>query len=112
MSVVTLARAKAHVHATHDSDDEMLQHYIDAAEDYAARYMGRESLDELLIEPDSDSDQSSEEAPRLPASVEQAVLLLVGDYYALREAQVMGSSLVKNPAAEALMHFYRIGLGA
>ena len=112
MSIVTLARAKAHVRVTHDFDDEQLQHYIDAAEDYAARYMGRESLEDLLIEPDSDSDQSSEEAPRLPASVEQAVLLLVGDYYALREAQVTGTILTQNPAAESLMHFYRIGLGA
>lgn len=111
MSIVTLDRAKAHVNATHDLDDELIQHYIDAAEDYAARYMGRESLGELLIDPDSDSDQSSEAAPRLPASVEQAVLLLVGDYYALREAQVTGTILTQNPAAESLLHFYRVGLG-
>lgn len=108
MSIVTLARAKAHVNATHDFDDDLIQHYIDAAEDYAARYMGRESLEDLL---DISSDSLSSE-PVLPASVQQAVLLLVGDFYALREAQVTGTIIAKNPAAEALMHFYRIGLGA
>lgn len=112
MSIVTLERARAHVRVTHNFDDEMLQHYIDAAEDYAARYMGRDSLEELLVEPGSDSEQSSEQPARLPASVEQAVLLLVGDSYALREAQVTGTILTANPAAESLMHFYRIGLGA
>jgi hypothetical protein len=112
MSIVTLERARAHLNVTHDFDDDLIQHYIDAAEDYAARYMGRESLEDLLIEPDSDSEQSSEQPMRLPASVEQAVLLLVGDYYALREAQVTGTILTQNPAAEALMHFYRVGLGA
>jgi len=112
VSIVTLERARAHLNVTHDFDDDLIQHYIDAAEDYAARYMGRESLGELLIDPDSDSDQSSEAAPRLPASVEQAVLLYVGDFYALREAQVTGATLAQNPAAESLMHFYRVGLGA
>jgi len=108
MSIVTLERAKAHVYATHDADDELLQHYIDAAEDYAAQFMGRESLDELLEEVYSEPPSE----PVLPASVEQAVLLLVGDYYALREAQVTGTILVQNPAAEALLHFYRVGMGA
>lgn len=108
MSIVTLEVAKAHVNATHDLDDELIQRYIDAAEDYAARFMGRASLDELL---EADSEQPSSEA-RLPPSVEQAVLLLVGDFYALREAQVTGTILTQNPAAEALMHFYRVGLGA
>lgn len=109
MSIVTLERARAHVNATHHESDELIQHYLDAAEDYAARYMGRASLDDLL---DLDSEQSSSDGPRLPASVEQAVLLLVGDYYALREAQITGTILAQNPAAEALMHFYRVGLGA
>lgn len=111
MSIVTLARARAHVYATHHDDDALIQHYIDAAEDYAAKFMGRASLEELLVEPDSSAEQSSEAPSRLPAPVEQAVLLLVGDYYALREAQVIGTILTKNPAAESLMHFYRTGLG-
>lgn len=108
MSIVTLERARAHLNATHHLDDELIQHYIDAAEDYAARFMGRASLDELL---EVGSEQSSSEGLRLPASVEQAVLLYVGDFYALREAQVTGT-LAQNPAAESLMHFYRVGLGA
>lgn len=107
MSIVTLERAKAHVYVTHDDDDELIQHYLDAAEDYAAKFMGRDSLDDLA---EIDSDQPSE-GGKLPASVEQAVLLLMGDFYALREAQVTGTILAQNPAAEALMHFYRVGLG-
>lgn len=106
MSIVTLERAKAHVAVTHNLDDELIQHYIEAAEDYAAKYLGR-SLDELLEE--LYSEPPSE--PVLPPAVEQAVLLLVGDYYALREAQVTGTILVQNPAAESLLHFYRVGLG-
>lgn len=105
MSIVTLERARAHLNVTHDLDDELIQHYLDAAEDYAAKYLGR-SLDDLLEE--IYSEPPSE--PALPASVEQAVLLLVGGYYALREAQVTGTILVQNPAAEALMHFYRVGM--
>ncbi len=68
--------------------------------------MGRE-LDELLEE--LYSEPPSE--PALPPAVEQAVLLLVGDFYALREAQVSGTILVQNPAAESLLHFYRVGMG-
>jgi len=106
MSIVTLERARAHLNVTHDADDELIAHYIEAAEDYAEKYLGR-SLDDLLeeiyTEPPSDA--------VLPASIEQAVLLLVGGYYALREAQVIGTILVQNPAAEALLHFYRAGLG-
>lgn len=107
MSVVTLSLAKQHIAVTHIADDVLIQQCIDAAEAYAARFMGYESLDELAA---VDSEQPSAGAV-LPADVVRAVLLLAADYYNLREAQVLGTSITKNPAAENLLHFHRKGLG-
>ena len=113
MSYVQLARAKAHLRVTHAAEDELIQAYIDAAESYAASYMGRPSIDGPQDKPWSpgevDSDSVSSETP-VPAAVAQAILLLVGDFFALREAQVVGT-LAENPAAHALLHFHRVGLG-
>jgi len=68
--------------------------------------MGRE-LDELLEE----LYKRTAERACVAAGCRAGVLLLVGDYYALREAQVSGTILVQNPAAESLLHFYRVGMG-
>lgn len=113
MSYVQLARAKAHLRVTHNAEDDLIQSYIDAAESYAASYMGRPSIGGPQEKPWSDGELDSEassETP-VPAAVAQAVLLLVGDFFNLREAQVTGTILTENPAAHALLHFHRVGLG-
>lgn len=118
MSYVSLEEAKRHLYVTHDQDDTLIQAYIDAAESYAASFMNRSSIDgpqecPWHVGPGCD-DCSSEPAssePGVPAGVKQAVMLLIGDYYNLREAQITGTILTANPAADALLHFHRVGLG-
>ena len=90
--ILTLLEAKAHLYVTHDSDDLLITDCIEAAGDYVAQYIGQ-----ALPDP-------------LPASIKQAAKLLVGDYYENREA-ASEKALAKNPAAENILHFYRVGLG-
>lgn len=68
MAVVTLAEVKAHAYVEHDEDDGLFNGYIDAAVDYLAR-IG------CLVD-----------AEPLPAVLKQAALLLIGHWYANREA--------------------------
>ena len=131
MSYVTLAQAKAHLLVIHDSDDTLIQQNIDAAEAYAANYMNRPDIADNPVntwqrnqgsvcdwkQPAppvpcvcSEDVVSSEPADPVPKSVVQAILLLVGDYYENRTANVTGS-LTENPSANNLLEFHRIGLG-
>lgn len=115
MSYVDLVLAKKHLAVTHSLDDELIQQYIDAAESYAASFMGRRAITDEQDPPWGGDCASSSEASSsdevVPAAVVQAILLLVGDSYALREASVVGTIYAKNPAAENLLHMYRVGLG-
>ncbi|MGQ4661341.1 head-tail connector protein [Lysobacter sp. F6437] len=121
MSLVTLAEAKKHLAVIHTSDDDLIQINIDAAESYAASYMGRRSLEGVQECPwiiadgcacESSSESSSESEQPVPAAVKQAVLLLVGEYYENRQQGVTGTIYTKLPAVESLLHFHRVGLGA
>ena len=46
-----------------------------------------------------------------PASVQAAVLLIVGDLYENREAVVTGTIVARNPTVDRLLHMYSVGLG-
>ena len=80
MSLTSLTLLKQQVRAdTFGDDDDLLQHYLDAAEEYAVTYT-RRSPDDLAVGEDG----------RLPATVTQAVLLLASHWYNQREASVQG----------------------
>lgn len=71
--MITLERAKQHLRVTHESEDDLIQVYIDAAHAWILRYTGEgydEYADELVA----------------------AELLLIGHFYANREAVNVGSS--------------------
>lgn len=99
MSILTLAEAKAHLRVDDSAEDLLIQDCIDAASDQISQYLGR-----TVPWLDAASDPVA-----IPASVKQAAKLLVGDYYANREAQ--GEPLSRNIAVDYLLHFYRVGLG-
>lgn len=56
-----------------------------------------------------DASASPPETP--PGSVIQAMLLLITDMYETREAQIVGSSIAQNPAAELRLSLHRVEMG-
>lgn len=122
---VTLAEAKAHVYATHDSDDALIGSLITAAREIVERQTGYalaqadyawtpvgDRTSPLPIEPGTVT-SAALEVPILfttnpgaaPAALKAAILLLVGDLYANREAS--GAKLEENPAVQTMMFPYR-----
>lgn len=91
MSLVSLELAKQHLRVDHDVEDELIQAYIDSAEDQVNRYLDREEPYETY-----------------PPAVVGAVLLLVGALYDHREAIIVDSrELHEHPAVLALLGKYR-----
>lgn len=130
MSYVTLEQAKAHLLVIHDSDDVAIQEYLDAAESYAATYMNRPAIEDNPLNPWRTNSGtvadwsrplhcpvpappvvSSEPNNPVPASVIQAIKLIVADYYENRTAGIVGTIYTANPAAENLLNQQRIGMG-
>lgn len=97
--ILTLEEMKTHLRLPLDPDSEIdpqLEDIEAAAVDYASMYLNRD------IPWDSNG---------VPASIKQALLLLVGDMFENREAQVVGSIVQDNKAVERLLHFYRVEIG-
>jgi len=129
MSYVTLPQAKAHLLVIHDFDDEIIQDCIDAAESCAATYMNRPAIEDNPLNPWKTNQGtiaewalpldrchraplvSSEPNNPVPASVVQAIKLILADYYENRTAGIVGTSYTANPAAENLLNQQRIGWG-
>lgn len=110
MSYISLQLVKDDLRLTHDSDDNILQVYLDASEDEALRYMNRTELPTLPVEYPEES--SEEEIPStgddIAASVYAAVFLLVrAKYEAATPEQI--ASLRK--CAETLLTPYRTEMG-
>lgn len=99
MAAVTLQEAKAHlrVDGADDGDDADIALKLAAAEDMAAHYLNR---------PIPWVDGEGQAVP-VPAAVKAAILLHLGDLYALREASVVGAALVVNPTVERLLWSHR-----
>lgn len=74
MPAVTVALLKAHMNLETDLDDALLSQKIDAAEAYAASFIGGPVPDPAL------------------AAVVQAVLMLAAFWYEAREAATLGGS--------------------
>lgn len=69
--IVTLSNVKAHLRIVGTADDELLGDYIEAAEEFTAQFVGPITATS-------------------PASIKQAVRLLVGSFYEHREDTVAG----------------------
>lgn len=114
MSYVTLAEAKAHLAVIHSDDDAVIQQCLDAAEDYAAAYMGRAAIADAQHCPwrgGNDCTSSSESEPQtVPPAVVQAILMLCAGYYEDRAA-TLDAAKPENPAVARMLHFHRVGLG-
>ena len=97
--ILTLEEMKTHLRLPLDPDSEIdpqLEDIEAAAVDYANMYLNRE------IPWDSNG---------VPASVKQALLLIVGDMFENREGQNTQAQYHQNPAVERLLHFYRVEIG-
>lgn len=99
MSVISLSLLKLHVRADDfATDDEYLQHLLDAAEAHVADTVNQTS-DALL-------EQGGGETYPLP--IVQAVLLLAGHWYNQREA-VASAAMTEVPyTVQALLKPYRV----
>ncbi|MCS6235658.1 phage gp6-like head-tail connector protein [Shewanella baltica] len=97
MSTITLEQAKQFLDVIHDEDDAKLQLLLNAAEDEACQFMGRESLTILL----------DETTAELPASITMGVMILLqANYQATPE-----DAAKLRKAAEIKLTPYRIGWG-
>ncbi|MCH4563349.1 head-tail connector protein [Halomonas sp. EGI 63088] len=104
--LIPLETIKLHLRLDTEPDSELdpeLERLLEVAVDHAAQYLGRSI-------PWDDEDTSSSEAI-LPASVQQAILILIGEYFENREQHVIGSIITENQTVQHLLHFYRVGLG-
>lgn len=97
--VVDLATAKAHLRVDHSDEDSLITGYIEAAEAHASEYMGRPL------------DPWNEDEDPAPATVKQAILLAVGDFYENREAANQEKAYEVNPAFRSLLNWHRLGMG-
>ena len=97
MAVVNLALFKKHVRADDfTDDDELMQHYVDAAEAHVIQATNR-TADEL----------QQLGSGEYPAQLKQAVLLLAGHWYNQRES-VAGVQMHEVPdALQALIKPFR-----
>ena len=95
MTWVTLEQAKAHLRVLHSHDDDYISQLISIAAQHVLDYTDRADDDPLLWS-----------GSELKAPIMAAMLLLIGDLYANREAQTT-AELKPNPAFERLLWSYR-----
>lgn len=98
MAYISLECAKQHLNLEPDfvDDDELILQYIDAAELTVLLEVNASSFEELETEPG-----------KLPAPLQQAILLLLGTFYGSRESIVYGVIMQQVPAYKHLIHLYR-----
>ncbi len=91
--MITLEDAKLHLRVDHNEEDALIGWMLDAAIEGAEQYLNVEI--------------STLADPELPAPIRAAVLLVVGDLYANREA-VGTQPYSQNPTYERLLAPYRV----
>ncbi|MBJ6131528.1 phage gp6-like head-tail connector protein [Ochrobactrum sp. Q0168] len=79
MAVVPLTLAKAHMNIVGNDDDELITHYLDAAEEWITDFTGQPIPDPV------------------PASLKQAILMIAGHWYENREATIVGIAAATLP---------------
>lgn len=96
--MIDLALVKQHLRVEFDDEDLLIQGYIDSALAHVEQHCDRKIV---LVDPEG-PDQML-----LTKDIEQAVLLLVGHWYANREAVVVGSITSAMPLAVERLLWYR-----
>jgi len=91
---VDLALLKKHLRVDYDDDDDLLQHYLDAATKYVVNYI------------QGDEAEISTEGS-LSADVTQVIFLLVAHWYNQREGVSSGSMSQVPNTIDALLKPYR-----
>lgn len=96
--MIELSRVKLHLRVDHDEEDVLIQGYLDAAQVHVEQH-----CDRTLVE----ANPTGPEQMLLTKDVEHAILLLVGHWYANREAVVVGNSPTAVPLAVDRLLWYR-----
>ncbi|GGI16438.1 head-tail connector protein [Oxalicibacterium faecigallinarum] len=113
MSIIDIEIAKNHLRVDDGDDGDLIQMYLDGAEDAAEQFLNRR------VFKDADALQAAViagNAGELPIvmtpSMKNAVLLILGDLYANREDTVIGTIVASLPrGAQALLQPYRVQMG-
>lgn len=101
--MITLEQAKyqCRVELDEHEEDALLEGYIRAARSYCQAWLDRTIYDTAVPSDDTDGIIDN-------ASIDQACLLLIGHWYANREAVVIGTITAEVPlAVQALLQPYR-----
>jgi len=96
--MIDLARVKHHLRVDGDEEDSLVTGYFEAAKSHVAMHCDRELVETAPVEP---------EQMGLTPDVEQAILLLVGHWYANREAVALGTISTTVPLAVERLLMYR-----
>lgn len=94
---LSLEDAKAHLNIMPDYHDEdgIVEDAVAAAEEYVA-------MDVCVP-----LSEFKNERGEIPAPLIQAIKLILGDFYAVRESVVLGTLVHKNPRYESIIGLYR-----
>jgi uncharacterized phage protein (predicted DNA packaging) len=96
--MIDLARVKSHLKVDDDEEDSLITGYFEAAKSHVAMHCDRELVEGEPVEPGQMG---------FTADVEQAVLLLVGHWYANREGVALGTISTVVPLAVERLLMYR-----
>lgn len=96
--MIELATLKMHLRVDGDEEDALIGGYLEAAKAHIEQHCDRRLVEANPVEPDEMG---------LTRDVEQALLLLVGHWYANREAVVMGGGASAVPLAVERLLWYR-----
>lgn len=96
--MLDLANVKVHLRVDGNEEDSLISGYIEAAKAHVEQHCDRKLVD---------GDPAEPEEMGLTRDVEQAILLLVGHWYANREAVVVGGAPSAVPLAVDRLLWYR-----
>lgn len=91
MATVTLAEAKKQCRVVHDLENDLIQIYMDSADDWIKNYINQDQIPQV-------------------SAMKAAALLIIEDLYSHRGAQT-DMKLYKNPAVDGLLYPYRVEMG-
>lgn len=92
--MIDLAIVKAHLRVDGDEEDDLIQGYTDAALSAFELWTNRTLIDEGAALPDPVGN-----ALKITKAIRQGALLLIGHWYASREAVVIGTITAELPMA-------------
>lgn len=112
MTLISDAQARAHLRV--DDCAEIIDLYVNAAEQWAMEYMDRNVYADQVDLDAAVNDGSAGDCPMVVNDLVRAgILVLLGHLYENRESVVVGTITAEVPlSAKSLLHPYRKGLGA